>query len=317
MSPNPVPPIVTLTLNPCLDVSYEFPALIADQKVHAEHNRFDPGGNGVNVGRALKVLGQPATNCCFLAGEIGMLVQRLLESQLDHFQAIQIDGETRINCVLLEKEPVSQFEINGIGPTVKLEDIERMTASVLAAAGKGFGILTGSLPPGTSETIYGDLTEKLRQQGARAIVDTRGAMLKHAIVHHPFLIKPNQYELELHCGHPLTSLEMIADEARRIQQSGVTYVCVSLGREGSLLVGPDNCYHATAPAIEIRSTVGAGDSLVGGLVAGFARGDNPIDALRLGVSCGSGTAGQPGTQLFSSDDVSRLQDQIEIRTLDC
>jgi len=309
-------PIATLTLNPCLDVSYEFSSLIADQKVHADHNQFDPGGNGINVGRALKTLEQPATNCCFLAGDIGHLIQRLLEPQIDHLQAAQIEGETRINCVLLEKNPSAQFEVNGIGPKVTPEDLARITESVLDAAEGGFAVLTGSLPPGTPETIYGDLVEQLHKRGARAVVDTQGDKLKHALAHKPFLIKPNKYELELHYGRTLPALEDVLQEARRIQQSGVTYVCVSLGGDGAILVGPENSYRANSPKVSVRSTVGAGDSLVGGLVAAFAQGRNAKEALRLAVCCGSGTSGKPGTQLFTREDVLQLEEQIEIRLLD-
>jgi len=309
-------PIATLTLNPCLDVSYEFRSLVADQKVYADHNRFDPGGNGINVGRALKLLDQATTNCCFLAGNIGNLIQRLLEPQIDGLNAVRLEGETRINCVLLEKEPATQFEVNGIGPTVTNEDLERITASVLAAAADGFAVLTGSLPPGTPETVYGDLTEQLHKRGARAVIDTQGEKLKHALIHKPFLVKPNRYELELHCGHPLPRLEDVVEEARRIQQDGVTYVCVSLGADGAVLVGPDNCYRASSPDVPVRSTVGAGDSMVGGLVAGFSQGRDAMETLRLAICCGSGTAGKPGTQLFTREDVAKLEEQVEICALD-
>lgn len=309
-------PIATLTLNPCLDVSYEFRSLVPDQKVHADHNQFDPGGNGINVGRALKILDQPATNCCFLGGDIGNLIRRILEPQIDRLNTVRLEGETRINCVLLEKEPATQFEVNGIGPTVTNDDLERISTSVLSAAGKGFAVLTGSLPPGTPETIYGDLTEQLHKQGARAIVDTQGDKLKHALSNKPFLIKPNKYELELHCGHSLPGFDDVVAEARRIQQEGVTYVCVSLGADGAVLLGPDNCYQASSPDISVRSTVGAGDSLVAGLVAGFAQGRDAMDTLRLAICCGSGTAGKSGTRLFTREDVLQLEEQVEIFTLD-
>ncbi|NPA92331.1 MAG: 1-phosphofructokinase family hexose kinase [Chloroflexi bacterium] len=306
--------IATLTLNPCLDVSYEFPTLVPDQKVHAEHTRFDPGGNGINVGRALKRLGVPATNLAILAGEIGLLVRRLLQGELDNLVAVEISGETRINCTLLEKSPRTQYEVNGIGPEVPPEALEDVRQKLVRAAEGGFGVLTGSLPAGVPQDIYGDLVARLHQVNARAVVDTRGEMLAAALAQHPFLIKPNRYELELFAGRNLPTLGDVIAEARRLQAQA-TYVCVSLGGEGAVLVGPEGVYHASAPPVQVRSTVGAGDSLVGGLVAAFAQGAPPEEALRLGVACGSGTASQPGTALFEPASLDKLQQGVQVRRL--
>jgi 6-phosphofructokinase 2 len=311
-----LPPIATLTLNPCLDVSYEFLSLVPDQKVHADHTRFDPGGNGINVGRALKELGLPVTNCCLLAGEIGNLVERLLGQRLDNLQATRIAGETRINCTILEREPRVQYELDGIGPHVDAEALEQVVSNFLKGAQGGLGVLTGSIPAGVPERVYGDLVERLRQRGARAVVDTKGPILSHALTHHPFLIKPNRYELETLCGRRLPTLEAVAGEARRLQEEGVTYVCVSLGGEGAILVGPEKAHHATAPQVQVRSTVGAGDALLGGLVAAFAQDQDPADALRLGICCGSGTAEKPGTELFTRQGVNDLMNHVEIGPLD-
>lgn len=311
-----LPPIATLTLNPCLDVSYEFPSLVADRKVHVEHTRFDPGGNGINVGRALKRLDLTATNCCLLAGEIGHLVERLLGQHLDNLQATRIAGETRINCTILEKDPRAQYELDGIGPHVDAEALEKVVSDFLKGAQGGLGVLTGSIPAGVPEEVYGDLVERLRQRGARAVVDAKGPLLSHALTHHPFLIKPNRYELETLCGRRLPSLKAVAQEARRLQEEGVTHVCVSLGGEGAILVGPGKTYHATAPQVQVRSTVGAGDALLGGLVAAFAQDQDPADALRLGVCCGSGTAEQPGTGLFDRQGLNDLMERVQISPLD-
>ncbi len=308
-------PIATLTLNPCLDVSYEFLSLVADQKVHADHNRFDPGGNGINVGRALKVLGMPATNHCLLAGEIGMLVERLVGGQLENLRPVWIDGETRINCTLLENEPPRQYEVTGIGPEVPPDALAQLTDNLVEAACGGYGVLTGSLPAGARPEVYGELVQQLHQCQARAVVDTRGKMLAHAMACGPFLIKPNRYELEQFCGRSLPTLDDVEAEARKLHRHGVTYVCVSLGEEGAVLVGPDESYYAAAPQVEVRCTVGAGDSLVGGLVAAFARGEDAAEALRLGICCGTGTVTKPGTELFTCEDIERLASAIKIDVL--
>ena len=306
--------VTTLTLNPCLDVSYEFPTLIPDQKVRADHTRFDPGGNGINVGRALKRLSVRATSFAILAGEIGLLVQRLVVNELDDFEAVRIPGETRINCTILEKEPRAQYELDGTGPEVPPEALEEIKQRFVRASAGGFGVLTGSLPAGVPTKVYSDLVQMLHQAGAKPVVDTKGEMLEKALEQHPFLIKPNRYELETFCGHRLLSLDDVLREARKVQEKS-TYVCVSLGEDGAMLVGPEGAYHATAPRVEVRSTVGAGDSLVGGLVAGFVRGLPMEEILKLAVSCGSGTASKPGTELFDPAEIGRLTGKVSVKKL--
>ncbi len=310
-----LPAIATLTLNPCLDVSYEFPRLVADQKVHADHTRFDPGGDGINVGRALKKLGVTATNHCLLAGELGALVERLLRNQLDDLRPVTISGETRINCTLLEKDPPTQYTLDGIGPNVPPDAVARVADSFLDAARGGYGVITGSLPAGVKADVYGELVKQLHERQARAVVDARGHALAHALAQGPFLIKPNRYELELYCGRPLPTIDDVIAEARNLHNQGVTYVCVSLGELGAVLVGPEDSYYAAAPEVEVRCTMGAGDSLVGGLVAAFARGHDPQSALRLGVCCGTGTVIKAGTELFAREDIQRLEDTIKIDVL--
>lgn len=131
-------------------------------------------------------------------------------------------------------------------------------STFLEGAQGGIGVLTGSLPVGVPVEIYGDLVARLREREALAVVDAKGPMLAHALPHQPFLIKPNRYELEMLCGHKLPSLSAVVKEGRRLQQQGVTYICVSLGGEGAIQVGPRNIYHVKVPQVQVRSTVGAG-----------------------------------------------------------
>jgi len=126
-----LPPIVTLTLNPCVDVSYDVDQLVEDQKIHANANRLDPGGNGINVARALKRLQRAAQACTVVGGEIGDLFIRLVKHQVDHLHAVRIDGETRINVTVQQRQPRAQFEISGIGPQLDAATLQHITATVL------------------------------------------------------------------------------------------------------------------------------------------------------------------------------------------
>ena len=312
---HPCADIVTLTLNPAVDVSYEFDHLQADQKTHADSTRFDPGGNGINVARALKELFVCAHSCCVVAGHIGRLLQTLLRHSLDDPHCIEVIGETRINATLLQREPARQYEVTGPGPLLSPMALQEVREKVASLAGTGIAVLTGSLPPGVPQDFYAQMIETLRRQGARVVLDAHGEALQHGIAARPFLIKPNAFELSQLVGRDLPRQEDLVQAAVLLQQQGVQVVCVSLGGDGALLVGPEGVFHARAPAVRVRSTVGAGDSMVAGLVAAFAQGQRPEEALRLAIACGSGTAAQPGTGIFSHNDLDPLLREIAVETL--
>ena len=317
MTATPRPcPIATLTLNPAVDATYEIGRLLADQKTHARAVRYDPGGNGINVGRALKILNTPANNFCVTAGEIGQLFQRLVRDAIGRLDVEHIDGETRINVALQERDTASQYEVSAIGPALSKHHLDNLCGRLIAASTNGIAVLTGSVPPGVDDTIYAQLTRRVREQQGRPIVDTYGALLRNAVPAKPFLIKPNRYELEQFCGSPLPYRDAVARQARKLQRDGIDYICVSLGAEGALLCAPDNTYFATAPAVNVNSTVGAGDSMVAGLVHAFARGESAADALRFGIACGTGTTLHPGTELFTANEVHRFLQQIDVIALD-
>jgi len=309
-------PIGVLSLNPAVDMTYEIRRLLEDQKVQAEATRFDPGGNGINVGRALKRLETAAQNYCVIAGEIGGLLKRLLAGQLDGVDCEEVDGETRINGTFIEQSPRVQYEVSGIGPEIPPSQLNELLGRFVEHSAKGFGVLTGSLQPTLPPTLYADLVCRIAEGGGRVVVDSHDEALRCAIDSHPFLIKPNRHELEVLLGRPLDSIDAVATEARALQRRGVEYVCVSLGDDGALLTGPDNTYHAGAPVVEVRSSVGAGDSMVAALVVAFAHGAMAQEALQLGIACAAGTVSQPGTELFSSKDVEHYLDGIAVRCLD-
>lgn len=306
-------PVATLTLNPAVDVTYEIGHLISNQKVRAKATRFDPGGNGVNVGRALKRLGVAASNFCVLAGETGLFLERLLGRHVDDPVYVWVEGETRINATILEQETHTQYEVTGIGPLLSQAALGSLLERFVSRVGVGYGVVTGSVPPGAPEDTYALFIHQIQSQGGRAVLDAHGGLLRRGIEAGPFLIKPNRYELEQLTGSSLADIQAVAAEARRIQQLGVAYVCVSLEEEGAVLAGPEGVYHAVPPRVSVRSSVGAGDSMVAGLVAGFIRKEPLGDILRLAVACSVGTVLQPGTELFDPDELPGLLAQVEVR----
>jgi len=308
-------PIATLTLNPTVDVSYTIPKLVTDQKAHATNTRYDPGGNGVNVARGLMSLGVQAHACLITGGEIGKLIMRLLADHAGYLHPVQVDGETRINCTLLQEDPPLQYEVDGVGPIVTDEAMAEISDVFLRSAENGIGVLTGSIPPGVHRDVYAKLTRRLREHDARAVVDAQSSLLQAALPERPYLIKPNRYELELLCGRKLPRIEDVAREAQILHHEGVEHVCVSLGRDGALFVDDSGTYYARSPKVDVISTVGAGDSMVAGLIYALSLGQESEDVLRLGVACGSATATTPGTRIFTEPEARSLMDQISVKKL--
>ncbi|NOR70782.1 MAG: hexose kinase [Methylomarinum sp.] len=309
-------PIVSLSLNPAIDLTYEIHSLQNDQKSRATNTRYDPGGTGINVGRALEKLKANSHTCCITAGKMGEFLNALLKQELNNLHTQQVDGETRINTTILQHQPRSQYEINATGPSISPLQLDKIVSRFLMLCNQGIGILTGSLPPGAPENTYQTINTALKKQGARAIIDAPIPVLKMALNSKPFLIKPNLHELQTLSKKNPTSIDQIAAEARSIAQQGTSYICVSLGQLGAILTTPDNSYYCNSPTIKTHSTVGAGDAMVAGLAHAFAQNLNPKQALKLAVACGSGTAKQPGTQLFNPEEINQLSKQLNVKTLD-
>ncbi len=310
------PKIATLSLNPAVDMAYLVRQLVAEDKTQSTSTRFDPGGNGINVARALIRLGHETSACCILAGESGVLLQRLLAREHVYPVAIQVPGETRVNCTIQQRRPPVEYKVAGVGPAINADVLKNLAEYFLERAEDGFGVLSGSLPEGSPEDTYAKLCDKLKAQGARAVVDARDSMLRAAIETKPFMIKPNRYELEVLGGKSLSSIETVAEEARKLQKAGVDFVCVSLGGEGAVLTDKDNSYQAPAPKIRVRCTVGAGDAMLAGLIAALAENRSTGEALSLGLACGSAAVTQPGTMLFETQNLGALQDDIKVQVLD-
>ncbi len=307
--------ITTLCLNPALDVTYHVHKLIADQKARTDSARYDPGGNGINIGRALNRMEIDSTTFCIIAGEVGQILKSLIEPQLSHVVYEEVTGQTRINSTIIELDTHTQYQLAGSGTPIAESQLQNIIADFIEKTANGYGIITGSCQPNIAKTQYADLVRQINDNGGRAVVDTHGEMLKHAIDAGPFLIKPNQYELETLMHVKLNSHEAIAHAARQIQQQGVAHVCVSLGHEGAILVSPNNSFYARSLDVPVNTTVGAGDSMVAGLVAGFSLYDEPQQALRYGMACGAGTVMHPGTELFNGEQLADFRSRVNIERL--
>ena len=309
--------VSVLALNPAVDISYEIPQLLEYQKVRASKTWYHPGGNGINIARALTELAVPANCCSVIAGESGDLLLNLLGDTLDgRHEWFRVQGETRLNTTILQHSPPGQYEITSVGPEIPPEVLTEVCDCMLENAGSGIGVLSGLLPPGVPESSYREMVERINAQGGKAVVDTHGEVLQLAIEAKPWLVRINRHILEMSMKRRMDTARDVAEAARTIQQRGIAYVCVTLGQEGAVLVDADNSYHCDAPKVHKQSTVGCGDSVVSGLVASALKGEAPQQMLRYGVMCGSATASHPGTELFRREDLEAESMNIEVAQLD-
>jgi 6-phosphofructokinase 2 len=309
--------VSVLTLNPAVDISYEIPQLLEYQKVRAKKTWYHPGGNGINVARAFTELGMPANCCGIIAGDSGDLLQNLLGDTLgDRLKWFRVLGETRLNTTILQHSPPGQYEITSVGPEIPPDVLKSICDSLLDVAGDGISILTGLLPPGVPDNTYQQLVERINKQGGKAVVDTHGEVLQLAIEAQPWMIRLNRHILEMAMKRRMDTSQSVAEAARKIQQRGIEYVCISLGDDGAVLVDANNSYHCGAPKVHKQSTVGCGDALIAGLVYAALKGDTAEQMLRFGVTCGSATASHPGTELFRRDELDTVLMDVDVKHLD-
>lgn len=308
--------VSVLALNPSVDISYEITQLLEYQKVRARQTWYHPGGNGINVARALTELAVPVHCCSVIAGESGALLLRLLGDTLGNNHTwFSVPGETRLNTTILQHSPPGQYEITSVGPDVTADVLSEISGCFLNMVGEGFGVLTGLVPPGVPESTYRDLAERIRAQGGKVVLDAYGGVLEQALEANPYLVRLNRYVLEMTIKRRLESTHQIAEAGRAMHRRGIDHLCISLGPDGAILVDADNSYHCGAPKVHKQSTVGCGDALVAGLIDAVRKGETPQAMLRFGVTCGSATASHPGTELFTRDDLKAEFTDIEVTSL--
>ncbi len=299
--------IYTVTLNPAVDRELVVPAIEFDSVLRAAEWRVDWGGKGFNVSRVLASLGAASVAVGFGGGHSGELLREGLNSLGIQTDFIDIQGETRTNVSIVSQSDNHYVKVNEPGPQTSENELAALLTRIEGLAqAEDWWVLAGSLPPGAPPSTYADLTRILERHGAHVILDTSGEALEQGCRAAPELVKPNAYEASLLTGLPVESLAQIAAAGQAIQQMGPTCLVISLGKDGALLLQPGQAWLAHSPQIEERNPIGAGDSMVGGLVWGFAQGLEACEALRWGIACGAATASLSGTAVGTRSLVESL-----------
>ena len=307
-----MPNVVTLTLNPAIDKSTTVPQLVPEQKLRCELPKIEPGGGGINVARGLRRLGLSARAVFTAGGPPGEVLRQLMAREGLAAHPVPTVAWTRENFTVLDVSNNQQFRFGMPGTTVTADEQARVLAALAALdPAPDMLVVSGSLPLGMAPEFLGEVARWARGAGAKLIVDTSEEALQSAVREGVYLLKPNLSELSKLAGGAALDRESAAAAARDIIVRGkCEIVVVSLGPAGALLVTRELTEHIAAPAVEKQSTVGAGDSLVAGLVFALSQGRPVREAARRGVACGTAATMNPGTELFHADDAERLFQEL-------
>ena len=305
--------IYTLTLNPAVDRELAVDKIVFDTVLRASEWRVDCGGKGFNVARMLQSLGTFSIALGFAAGKSGELLDDALRSLGIETDFVWIRGETRTNVSIVSADHAHHVKVNEPGPTVSETDLAKLIQKVRnLARPDDWWVLAGSLPPGVPPAFYAEIITILQSAGARVFLDTSDEALRQSCAAKPFLVKPNAAEAQELTGLPINTPAEIAAVGAAIQAMGPGNVIISLGKQGALLVDGKGGWLAASPEIVERNPIGAGDSMVAGLVWGLSQGHSMPDALCWGIACGAATASQNGTSVGSLAQVNELLTQVSL-----
>lgn len=302
--------IYTVTLNPSIDYIVE----VEDMKL-GSLNRMSrdlklPGGKGINVSRVLNQLKVDNTATGFLGGFTGRFIEDWLREEGTSSSFVPVGGDTRINIKLKSEE---ETEINGAGPEITAAEAEALVSKLRNLQAGDIVIMSGSIPPSLGGDFYNRLIGVCKHQGAQFVIDTTGQALQQALEHGPLLVKPNHHELAELFGVTISTREEIIMYGRKLLEAGAQHVLVSMAGEGALLITEQGVYAASAPAGQVRNSVGAGDSMIAGFVGTLSREGDVLEAFRTGVASGSATAFSD--DLADGGFISQLRPQIQITQL--
>jgi 6-phosphofructokinase 2 len=304
-------PIVTLTLNPTIDLAFRSSEIRPIRKTRTTEQGTDPGGGGINVARVLKELGAEAYAIYLAGGATGLVLHELVSKSGLSRKCIDIAGSTRISFAIFEE--ISGLEYRFVSEGSALAESEwQSTLSLLEECDADYVVASGSLPPGVPVDFYARVGGIVRSNGARFILDTSGPPLAAAIsAGGIYLAKPSFGEFETLTHRKFETVEELADTATSMIANGlVENLAVTMGRDGALLAFPSGTLRLNGPKVKPVSAVGAGDSFVAGMTAALARGREVQDAFVLGMAAGTAAVMTPGTQLCRREDVERLYAEV-------
>ena len=304
--------IYTITFNPALDYITQVKNFKIGEINRTKTETILPGGKGLNVSIVLKNLGIENTALGFVAGFTGEELIRKIESQGVKTDFVKVEkGITRINIKIssMNENIIEETALNGMGPQITNDDTKTLMEKIQNMTAEDIVILSGSIPQNISTDIYDKICKSLSEKEITFIVDSTQELLMNVLKYHPFLIKPNREELEETLNCKISTKEDIVNAAKELKKMGAQNVLVSLGNDGALLLTKEyETYYSKAPKGQVVNTVGSGDSMVAGFLAGYYQTQDYEYALKTGVAAGSASAFS--IRLATKRDVDLLLKQL-------
>lgn len=308
--------VITLTMNPAVDRTLQVEDFTLDRVNLIREDRSDVGGKGINVSKVIRQLGGRTKTVAFLGGVTGEYISRELERMRIGRIAIPVNGTTRTNLKIVDMARGTYTDLNEPGPVISEEElalyIRHLRSEVTA---QSLVVLTGSVPKGVPASIYRDLITDIQRIGARAALDADREALKLGVEAAPYLLKPNIHELERLLDRTLETPEEVLAAARELIGRGIRIVIVTLGEDGALFVTAEQAVRAKGLTVEVLSTVGAGDALMGAFCYGLDKEMPFEETVRLSIGASAAMISTEGTQVPEIDRIYELVSQVELVNL--
>lgn len=302
--------IYTVTLNPSIDFIVRLDHLELGSVNRMTSDDKFAGGKGINVSRILQRLDVDNTATGFIGGFTGRFVENGLIAEGIKTNFVQVSEDTRINVKIKAGE---ETEINGAGPKISDEKLEELKAILAGLSSEDTVVFAGSAPSSLGNQVYNTLIPIAKKAGAEVVCDFEGQTLLDSLNYQPLLVKPNNHELADIFGVELNGLEDIEKYAREILAKGAKNVIISMAGDGALLVTPEAAYFAKPIKGTVKNSVGAGDSMVAGFTGEYVKSGDPIEALKLGVACGTATTFS--NDLATAEFIKETYQEVEVEKL--
>jgi 6-phosphofructokinase 2 len=306
--------IYTITLNPILDRIVEVEELMYDDvNVVVEEKKY-PGGKGIDVSRVIKELGGQSLAMGFVGGYNGLEIVGRLVNEGVMCDFTKIHNETRAHITIFQRKKKLQTLLGTLCPEISQIEVDEFFRKVQEIPANSYAIISGNIPQGMSDSFYAQLITTLKERDVKVILDTDEEALKRGADAGPYLLKPNIHEFSRLVKTNVSEIEDIIKYARPYEDK-IKYIVVSMGAKGVVGISKEGNYHVIPPKINVRSSIGAGDSLVAGIIFALSENTPFEDALLLGVACGTASALNPGSDLCNKNDIDMIKKDVLIKKI--
>ena len=308
--------IITLTLNPCIDKTIWVDKLIPENKLKAKHPEDEPGGGGINVSRAINYLNRKSKAIFYNGGVNAPYFKQLITEEGLDFTEINITGNTRMNLMLIDESNSQEYRIGMDGPNVSDAEVGNLINTLEKQKDYDFLVASGSLPQNMPDNIYAEIAKIVESHNAKFILDTSGKALQNVVQEKIFLLKPNLNELSILCGinEDASIDDIITATQELLNKINCNIIVVSLGSKGAIMVTKNETHHILPPAVDVKSTVGAGDCMVAGMTIALSENLSCKEVLQYGIACGTAATLNSGRGLCKKEDFEKLLIEIKSTT---